>query len=58
MDPRAGCEVSVLLEHEKCGRTGSDKSKAAFLYIGVSSLRTDVYVFLRVEEDFFPAQEG
>lgn len=53
MDLWAGCEVSVLLECEKCGRTGSDKCKAAFLYTGVSSLRTDAYVFLRPGEDFF-----
>lgn len=53
MDLRAGCKVSVSLECEKCGRTGSDKSKAAFLYNGVNSLRTDAYVFLRVREGIF-----
>lgn len=51
--PKWTRKVSVLLEGEKCGRTGSDKSTAAFLYTGVSSLRTDAYVFPRVGEDFF-----
>lgn len=51
--------VDVAVECEKCGRTGSDKSTAAFLYAGVSSLGTDAYVFLRVGEGLlFPAQEG
>lgn len=45
--------VGVAVECEKCGRTGSDKSTAAFLYAGVSSLGMDAYVFLRVGEGFF-----